>query len=100
MSYYTDYEIEVVGEIDTNEFAAKFKEETGYELHAMCLQGVKWYTHRENMITLSKLYPSVLFILEGHGEEQGDDWRMYFKNGNTKKVSPTITWPVVDFNNL
>lgn len=100
MGYYTDYEIDVVGEIDTNEFISRFEEKTGYRLHDMTMQNAKWYRCRDDMLVLSKLYPFVLFIVHGHGEEQGDDWRMYFKNGNAKKVLPIITWPIVDFDNL
>lgn len=51
---------------------------------------MKWYDHEEEMIKLSEKYPEYWFILEGHGEEWDDIWKMYVHNGNAEKVNVEI----------
>lgn len=41
----------------------------------------KGYEHEEELAEASKKFPDVLFTLDGHGEEGGDTWRKFFKNG-------------------
>ena len=41
----------------------------------------KWYNHEEEMAAFSKRFPGVVFTLNGEGEEQGDRWTKYFKDG-------------------
>ncbi|HUW12930.1 MAG TPA: hypothetical protein VM537_24600 [Anaerolineae bacterium] len=52
----------------------------------------KWYGHESDMRGLSRACPSVLFILHGAGEEQGDAWNKYFVDGRMQvaKVSTAI----------
>lgn len=42
---------------------------------------LKWYDHHDDMITLSKEFPEVMFMLEGEGEERDDNWRLFVQNG-------------------
>jgi hypothetical protein len=42
---------------------------------------IKWYEHEDDMKKLSGEMRGVLFILNGVGEEHGDEWVKYFKNG-------------------
>jgi len=42
----------------------------------------KWYDSRDDMIKLSIIYPKYLFQLKGIGEEKGDTWKEYYKNGH------------------
>lgn len=41
----------------------------------------KWYEHEEDMAKFSAAHPGVLFTLDGEGEEAGDVWRKYFRDG-------------------
>lgn len=43
----------------------------------------KWYDYAEFMIKMSKTFPDYLFTLNGRGEENGDIWRAFYKNGKT-----------------
>jgi len=47
------------------------------------LQGnpTKWYDWREHMQTVSLSFPGVLFTLSGEGEEAGDQWIAWFRDG-------------------
>lgn len=44
----------------------------------------KWYDHEDDMKRLSKLFPDVVFTLKGTGEEAGDVWVKYFKDGKVQ----------------
>ena len=41
----------------------------------------KWYDCEENMKEYSLLYPDLIFMIHGDGEESEDFWDEYFKNG-------------------
>ena len=41
----------------------------------------KWYEWADDMKDLSKAFPNVIFQVSGEGEEQGDIWRAWIKNG-------------------
>lgn len=60
------------------------------------IETVKWYNHSEDMIKLSKKYPDIVFSLKGDGEEQGDSWYKYFKNGKVQECHAKITYNPYD----
>lgn len=57
----------------------------------------KWYDHYDEMIILSKEFPSLYFELEGKGEDPDDLWREYFHNGEGKHSDAEITFDVPDW---
>lgn len=63
---------------------------------------VKWYDHDDHMIAISKLYPDVIFLLEGHGEESGDIWLTAYHYGKkiTKSADPEIRFEVNELEGL
>ena len=64
----------------------------------MCIEGepTKWYGHRADMIELSKANPTILFKLHGEGEEAGDIWNQWHKNGKSQEESAVIQIPEYD----
>ena len=40
-----------------------------------------WYEHTDNMAEISRMWPGVLFTLHGTGEETGDQWVHYYRDG-------------------
>lgn len=63
--------------IDNEPFLYGGKEPIAGSLEDSC----KWYEHEDDMKRLSKEFPEVVFQLNGEGEESGDVWVKYFKNG-------------------
>jgi hypothetical protein len=58
---------------------------------AACLEeSSKWYDHETDMRDFSKRFPDVLFTLNGEGEESGDVWVKYFKNGKMQSSKADI----------
>jgi hypothetical protein len=49
-----------------------------------------WYFHEDDMKALSTNHPRVVFLLEGEGEESGDIWRKFFKNGRMQRENAQI----------
>ena len=54
---------------------------------------IKWYSIHDDMLKLSRQYPQHLFIVDGDGEESGDIWRCFFKNGKKDEHTPEIILP-------
>ena len=56
-------------------------------------EAMKWYDHEADMITLSKEYPNILFVLDGVGEEFPDAWRKWFYNGTVEASYAEVVYP-------
>lgn len=81
MGYYTAFTLTVVNkdEDDTNNYVKKLNEFTnGYYNED---DYIKWYDCEKDMKKFSELHPTVLFKLQGSGEEAGDLWAEYWING-------------------
>ncbi len=110
MGYYTNFEIRMY---DTTKNKAQmsfcdagfgetifknFNEIVGYSFdvtptgdYIYSSDEIKWYDHEAEMKQLSKLYPTVLFQVDGDGEEQGDVWVEYFIDGRSQYIKAEIT---------
>lgn len=93
MGYYTTYRLnepEITPEI----------EETIYELNIdyplIDEDSCKWYDHEADMLELSRRFPEELFELHGEGEEPGDIWIKYFKNGKMQSCFAKIIFDEFD----
>lgn len=51
---------------------------------------MKWYNYDTDMKALSKSWPTVLFELSGEGEESGDIWTAFYRNGKGVNVRAKI----------
>jgi hypothetical protein len=60
----------------------------------------KWYSHEDDMKSFSRNYPTLVFTLKGEGEEAGDMWYKYFRNGKMQKAPAIVTYPDFDENLL
>lgn len=107
MGYITQFELDVTGfsEDALAEFeeAADNHEETPCGIHySDFVNGetisCKWYNSKEDMIDLSKKFPELLFSVDAAGEEPGDLWRAWARNGKYKRIEPEMVWPKIDLN--
>lgn len=105
MGYLTNYEIaartvdEKVLEDIKELYEGLFKEDAHIyngNILAIGSDSVKWYEHDVDLKELSIKHPTVTFVLDGVGEEQGDLWQKIFLGGKMKYLEPEIVWPDED----
>jgi hypothetical protein len=102
MGYYTRYELEVKeGNVKIEDILEQVENKFDGLYYAVdewgkTLQETKWYEHDEEMKELSKLFPDVVFKLKGEGEESGDVWINYYKNGKMQSCPAKITFDEFD----
>jgi hypothetical protein len=102
MGYYTRYELSspTKDNVDWEGIVADLRFAGGYPVAALNADGTqnqecKWYEHEEEMKKFSKKYPDMIFVLKGEGEESGDMWIKYFKNG--KMQNAQISWTFEEY---
>lgn len=98
MGYYTDHTLYVknveshaqfdelvnaLQEMEIYDYAVTGNDYDAYKKSVTfyCCDSVKWYNHDDDMKRISIQFPDMTFMIEGHGEEFGDLWRCYYKNG-------------------
>jgi hypothetical protein len=92
MGYYTRFSLAVYDknqEVDDSIFP-EFNNKNLYD-NDLSIQNLiddvadsmKWYDHEDDMLEISKLYPDLVFVLDGDGEEAGDVWREFYQDGKT-----------------
>jgi hypothetical protein len=109
MGYYTRFKLSVKSPIEQtlteesiiHDFREKY-EEAGYALNddGGTEESCKWYESEKDLKEFSKSYPEHLFILEGKGEEAGDLWKLYVKNGKCQRASARIVFDEYDESKL
>ena len=101
MSYYTTYTLSTTKGYDNQkEIEEKLQEISGYSIEFGWNDSCKWYDHEKHMKLLSQIYPETTFLLDGEGEESGDIWRKYFKNGKMQACKAEIVFPAFDESKL
>lgn len=103
MGYYTDFELEIVsGEehVDRTILAQELSEISTYAFDEEFWLNAKWYDFMEDMKKVSLLYPNTLFRLNGNGEESGDMWQCYYKDGKSQFCKSIITYEPFDESKL
>ena len=83
MGYYTTFEVTVTPEPDG--FAEALEELTGQCMDDGYIGDTKWYDCDKDILELSRAYTGCAFRVEGRGEEHGDHWVLYAKNGKSVK---------------
>ena len=87
MGYETDYKLTTEPRISQEKYLELLLKTSDYEWWEIEGEGLamsaKWYNHEDHMKTVSLMVKDVLFKLEGDGEEAGDEWIKYFKNGKS-----------------
>jgi hypothetical protein len=102
MGYYTNYTLEVIETKDNEDSIWEHIEDNEDLSYAVgeYSQECKWYDNEKDMRAFSKIYPNTLFKLKGEGEEAGDVWIKYFKDGKMQSCPAKITFDDYDENKL
>lgn len=95
MGYLTNYSLRVIGQTDVDH-EEQIGEASTYGSTYIFQEDCKWYDHEDDMRDYSKLYPELVFVLEGKGEDYDDIWIKYFKNGKMQSCYATISFEEFD----
>ena len=98
MGYYIDFFLTTNDlDVDDETFINELNEVTGYDWYSeLSLGEAKWYNWQEDMVKISRNHPNTFFVLEGDGEEKGDQWKAYIKNGKMQVCEAIITFEPFD----
>ena len=67
------------------------------DFHESGMNGyTKWYEHEADMVRLSRVFPEVLFVLWGEGEEPEDLWKCYYLGGRVQEAPARVEYPPFD----
>lgn len=61
---------------------------------------MKWYHCIEDMKKISLQFPDTTIFIHGEGEDQGDLWDAYFRNGKAAVYKAEIIYPEFDEEDL
>lgn len=78
----------IVEKIENLDNCYPYVNSQGNAIHASC----KWYEHEDDMRIVSTHFPEIVITVNGDGEESGDLWRRYYKNGKCQKAETRITF--------
>lgn len=95
MGYYTTYNLTVID--GDSILIAELREENESANYAISNNGeyqytCKWYDHEKDLKAFSAKHPQAVFKLSGEGEESGDLWVKYFKEGKVQVSKAKITY--------
>ena len=99
MGYYTQHDLEMIDNpVDGVDHRAEICAISGYSdpFGEEC----KWYEMTAQMIEYSKNYPQSTFVISGEGEESGDIWKAYFKNGMRFEAKAELVFEEYDESKL
>ena len=94
MGYYTRFELEIVsGGDNETDYEEVVTEQVDYHPFD---DETKWYSFEKDMKIVSKKHPKVVFKISGEGEESGDLWEAYFKDGKMQMCKAEIVYKNFD----
>jgi hypothetical protein len=101
MGYYTHFKLEEPKPIPLEilVFITSYKEDN-FCYGIISEEEVTWYEWKKDMVILSKAFPNIKFKLVGEGENAGDIWHAYFKNGKVQVCRAKIVFDGFDENKL
>lgn len=98
MGYYTYHELEIIGEGLVADHIEGIELESGY--HGVFEEQIKWYDHEKDMRAYSRKHPDILFKISGEGEEAGDLWIEWHKDGKMQREKAVISFGEFDESKL
>ena len=101
MGYYTQHELIITGTKNLEE--TEIIENEIIEISgnsSLFNDECKWYDHNDHMKQISQKYPDYIFELYGDGEDNGDWWKTYYKNGKLQECLAKIRYDNFDATKL
>jgi len=99
MGYYTRHKLSIIsGNDNVTDYDQEITNTTDY--NELFDDSIKWYDCEKDMIKYSKKHPNTVFCIDGEGEESGDIWKAYFKNGKMFKTKATLVFEEFNENKL
>jgi hypothetical protein len=97
MGYQTEHELTIIE--GSNGLIEELRSECERAGWALKYSGdsakpCKWYSHENDLKAFSKKHPDALFMLSGKGEENGDAWHEYYRNGKVQVCKAKLVYPV------
>jgi len=95
MGYETRYSLELdtwCGDIMEDLLETVEEAKYAFDANGESEAPVKWYSSERDMREFSKRHPFVLFTLSGEGEESGDLWKAYFRDGLMQLAKADISY--------
>lgn len=107
MGYYTSFSLTIsqmsnkpLSEEDCKFLSAELQRMNVFEygryddpfLSSFEAYATKWYECEEDMKLLSSKFPTLLFTLDGHGEDSEDIWVAYFMDGREQFAKAQIVY--------
>lgn len=93
MGYYSEYSLKVINGDYNTDYERIISDEAEQRVF---FDSCKWYSYQEDMKTVSKLYPEVVFEITGNGEDDDDFWKAYFKDGKMQMCPGKIFYDPFD----
>ena len=95
MGYYTKFDLSILND---NNYLLDEILENNKDLQYCLDEECKWYEHRDDMIKISLNHKDKIFRLEGNGEEDGDLWVEFYKNGEWRYFKSEIVITHKEYN--
>lgn len=91
MGYYTNFSLKVHPTPSPEDKPSLFSADLGYWTLGELVgfgrsDATKWYEHETDLKAVSSQWPQYTFVLDGVGEEHGDEWRKFFQGGRMECV--------------
>ena len=98
MGYYTIHTL-AVSDDNIDDHVSAIEDKSGYS-GLFEGQEVKWYEHEIQMRDYSSENQGVLFMLGGEGEQSGDLWFEYYKDGKMQRCKGKVSYDEFDESKL
>ena len=104
MGYYTFVSIEITDKdqkpvdlLTKYTVTQQLLQETDMPLDPDGTGSMKWYeTPYRELLEFSKLYPDLIFCVNGSGEENSDIWEEYYWDGKSQRLEAEVVVPPFD----
>lgn len=96
MGYYTRYDISE----NPQTVQDAIEQKSQYNFYSGQSDKVKWYDWQKDCLEVSKDFPNLVIKIEGGGEEQGDQWKAYIKDGKIQIAKAIVTFEAFDESKL